>query len=810
MRHCNSAVHKNVTTVKVSGNKLSPQVSESKVSGRIIYNSTNFGKASNNWRADYYRFSNLSYAQVLKKGKHMSHMVPYHTSHHKGSPQGFKNKTKTMINKAKSTHKVPRDKSTHIKQTCDRAERSSAQIKVSQKKQNSQIVCKNRYDVLFVDAVVSTQTSQPLPDHANTVTLHSQGATNVCHNQASRKVSIPSNDHQRVVTEECKAIACSKYDLPLRIKDKALTYKHVLPHCPTLQSWESQSKFKFGFIPLGSQLMPEFLKPVQSDADPITLHTKILESDKYNFLQTQISLKSQLNPDVWDQYLQGYWDRQLPLLIRFGFPLDYDRESNLSSNEVNHSSAVDYPEDVKAYLTEEIQHGAILGPYDTKPIKELHISPMMTREKPNAPHRRVIIDLSFPHGQSVNAGIPKDQYLGTPFVLKLPTVDTITDQIKALGKGCKLYKVDISRAFRHVKLDPHEYDLLGLRHDRYYVDTCLPFEYRNGSALFQCLSDAVRHIMRQRNFDVINYIDDILGIDLPSKIDASFDALCCLLHDLGFQISKKKLEPPTTVLNCLGIVVNTETFTMSIPPAKLEEIITMCSKWTNKKYCSKRQLQSLLGSLLYISKCVKASRFYLNRLLDVLRSIEDKKMVPVTREAQRDINWFQKFIPKYNGVTFFDQKPIDHSIELDASLQGMGACWGSQIYAFQIPLGYMDMLIVHLEMLNILAALRVWGEAWNNAKVAIACDNLAVVQVLNSGKTRDLTLAAIARNIQFQVATMNINLKVTHIPGKLNVIADLLSRWSSRPMANATLNHLLLVHTWVQVNESHIAIDWSI
>ena len=94
--------------------------------------------------------------------------------------------------------------------------------------------------------------------------------------------------------------------------------------------------------------------------------------------------------------------------------------------------------------------------------------------------------------------------------------------------------------------------------------------------------------------------------------------------------------------------------------------------------------------------------------------------------------------------------------------------------------------------------------------MAIACDNLAVVQVLNSGKTRDLTLAAIARNIQFQVATMNINLKVIHIPGKFNVIADLLSRWGSRPMANATLCHLLPVHTWTNVDESHIVIDWSI
>ena len=290
--------------------------------------------------------------------------------------------------------------------------------------------------------------------------------------------------------------------------------------------------------------------------------------------------------------------------------------------------------------------------------------------------------------------------------------------------------------------------------------------------------------MRQRSFDVINYIDDILGIDLPSKIDASFDALRHLLQDLGFQISEKKLEPPTTSLNCLGIMINTETFTMSIPPEKLKEIVDICQQWSHKAYCTKRQLQSLLGSLLYISKCVRASQFFLNRLLEVLRAMEDKKTVPVTREAKRDINWF---IPLYNGVTFFDQKPIDFSIELDASLQGMGARCGSQVFALEIPLGYMDLQIVHLE---ILAALRVWQNSWINKKVAIACDNLAVVQILNSGKTRDLTLAAIARNIQFQVAIMNVNLKVSHIPDKVNVIADLLSRWSSRPMANATLHRI--------------------
>ena len=101
-----------------------------------------------------------------------------------------------------------------------------------------------------------------------------------------------------------------------------------------------------------------------------------------------------------------------------------------------------------------------------------------------------------------------------------------------------LYMMDISREFRHVKLDPSEYDLLGLCHIDLYIDTCLPFRYRHGSALYQRLRDVVCHIMRRRNYDIINYIDDILEIDLPSRIDSLFDALCDLLPQLGFQISK--------------------------------------------------------------------------------------------------------------------------------------------------------------------------------------------------------------------------------------------------------------------------------
>ena len=63
---------------------------------------------------------------------------------------------------------------------------------------------------------------------------------------------------------------------------------------------------------------------------------------------------------------------------------------------------------------------------------------------------------------------------------------------------------------------------------------CLIFGERNGSALFHCIRDAVRHMMHQCQFDVVTYIDDIFEIALSSRIDASFDALHQLLQRSRF------------------------------------------------------------------------------------------------------------------------------------------------------------------------------------------------------------------------------------------------------------------------------------
>ena len=65
--------------------------------------------------------------------------------------------------------------------------------------------------------------------------------------------------------------------------------------------------------------------------------------------------------------------------------------------------------------------------------------------------------------------------------------------------------------------------------------------------------------------------------------------------------------------------------------------------------------------------------------------------------------------------------------------------------------------IVHLEMINILVAIRTWATLWQGKNIRIHCDNPAVVSVLTTGKTRDVLLAAIARNILMETANAYIN-----------------------------------------------------
>ena len=147
--------------------------------------------------------------------------------------------------------------------------------------------------------------------------------------------------------------------------------------------------------------------------------------------------------------------------IEYGFPLCIDKNHVLEAEKINHKSAIDHPDDVKAYLKEEIADKAILGPFKHPP-PGIHTPPFMTRDKPGAKNCRVIVDLSLPMGSSVNAGVDSERYAGAEFILTFPSIDIVTNRVLECGKNCFIAKIDISRAFRHVPVDPKDIIHLGL------------------------------------------------------------------------------------------------------------------------------------------------------------------------------------------------------------------------------------------------------------------------------------------------------------------------------------------------------------
>ena len=146
---------------------------------------------------------------------------------------------------------------------------------------------------------------------------------------------------------------------------------------PIFHLWRNQVDFNFGFVPLQEQVMPvRALGDNDFSGSLLEIHEIVKATGKPNCLQARIPIQSQLNVRSWEEALTGYWDRQILELIKFGFPLDFNHACNLGQFTGNHSSATDFPNDIEAYLEEEIAFGVILYPFDKNLIKGGIVPPL--------------------------------------------------------------------------------------------------------------------------------------------------------------------------------------------------------------------------------------------------------------------------------------------------------------------------------------------------------------------------------------------------------------------------------------------------
>ena len=182
-------------------------------------------------------------------------------------------------------------------------------------------------------------------------------------------------------------------------------------------------------------------------------------------------------------------------------------------------STLSRPDVVNSFLARECLLGATCGPFSSNTLSvDIVTSPLEIAHSCSG-KPCVVVDLSFPHDNSVNDGIPTDSYLGTPFTLHLPGVDALIGIICQKGQGCHLFKKDLSRTYRQLRIDP--------------LDVVLPFGLCSSAMMCQRTTFAVTYMFQHMGYDCTNYIDNFGGAETPKNSTAAFNALGNLLSLLG-------------------------------------------------------------------------------------------------------------------------------------------------------------------------------------------------------------------------------------------------------------------------------------
>ena len=303
---------------------------------------------------------------------------------------------------------------------------------------------------------------------------------------------------------------------------------------------------------------------------------------------------------------------------------------------------------------------------------------------------------------------------------------------------------------------------------------------RSAPYIAQRVTNAIAYIHRQLQFFILNYVDDFVGAELKERIWEAYTALSTLLDELKVDTSDEKRVLPTTRLEFLEVMFDSVSMTMEISQQKMDEIKAEINTWLTRTSTKSREVESLIGKLWFMAKCIRAGRIFLSRLINWIRTMGRKLEYVIPLEARKDICWWGRCAQDFNGTSlvWLHKNPgIDTVIATDACLVGYGGTYKNQYFRARFPTHLKGKNIAILELLAVMVALKIWGGMLEGQYFWIHVDNEAVASVLNTGASRDISLQNVLREIALLAAKHQFVVKAKHIVGIQNRVPDWLSRW---------------------------------
>ena len=368
----------------------------------------------------------------------------------------------------------------------------------------------------------------------------------------------------------------------------------------------------------------------------------------------------------WETMIAQHPDRQFAAVIlrglqegfRVGF--EYQKWGRLKQAKHNMRSCEELPAVVEGYLEKECRLGHTVGPLDISELSIAHISPFGVIPKKGEGKWRLIVNLSFPEGHSVNDFIPE-----APSSVSYVTVDMIADRIAELGQGTMMAKLDVKSAFRIIPVSPQDRILLGMKWEgKLYVDRVLPFGLRSAPRIFSAVADAIQFGAITRGVkNITHYLDDFVILGSPGSDQCRRDLMIMteLCAELGVPLAGEKQEGPAQRLVILGIQFDTGTMQMSLPLDKVIELRELLEQWRGDKVKSLKEIESLAGHLQFAAKVVRPGRCFVRQIYQLSKlARRPEHLVRLNKEVRSDLSWWRIFMKDWNGLSLFWKSRRSH------------------------------------------------------------------------------------------------------------------------------------------------------
>ncbi|KAI2664367.1 enzymatic polyprotein [Labeo rohita] len=254
------------------------------------------------------------------------------------------------------------------------------------------------------------------------------------------------------------------------------------------------------------------------------------------------------------------------------------------------------------------------------------------------------------------------------------------------------------------------------------------------------------------------------------------------MKELGLRLNgKKSVLSPSQRTTYLGVGWDLTTMQARLSPARIESILTAVTRVKEGRSFTVKQFQRLLGLMAAASNVIPFGLLYLRPLQWWLRTKgfsprgNPFRTIKVMRRGLCALEMSKK-------PWFLSQGPCRRvMLATDASLTGWGAVMNGHPARGLWSSRHLTWHINCLEMLAVFRALKHFLPDLIGRHVLVRTDNTAVVYYINhQGGLRSRPLYKLAHQILVWSQDKLLSLRAVHVPGNLNMGADILSRQGQR------------------------------